>query len=187
MVLVDTRNDYEYRLGHFENAINPNTPSFRAFPNYVAQNLCADKDQSVAMYCTGGIRCEKATAYLLDMGFTNVFHLEGGILNYLEQIDESESLWDGDCFVFDQRTALSHGLKTANASVCNACWKPVTEADRASEHYIPGESCPHCVHQKSTAQRLRYRERQRQIAIAKQRNEIHLGRVVEKNNINDDQ
>jgi UPF0176 protein len=184
VLLIDTRNDYEYRLGHFQNAINPDTVSFRDFPKYVSENLDPEQKQRVAMYCTGGIRCEKATAYLLDKGFSEVFHLEGGILNYLAEVEERESLWDGDCFIFDQRTALGHGLRTTNASVCNACWSPITEADRASVHYTAGESCPYCVHEKTHAQRLRYRERQQQVSLARQRNEKHIGRTVENRSTN---
>jgi UPF0176 protein len=181
VLLIDTRNDYEYRLGHFHKAINPDTPSFRAFPAYIREQSDIDKTRPVAMYCTGGIRCEKATSYLLENGFTNVFHLEGGILNYLESVPETDSLWKGDCFVFDQRTALGHGLETSSASVCNACWEPVTEEERDSPEYIAGESCPRCAREKTESQRSRYRERQRQIAIAKERSEKHMGRVLARN------
>lgn len=180
VILIDTRNDYEYRLGHFEKAINPDTPSFRAFPAYIRENPDIDKDRPVAMYCTGGIRCEKATSYLIEQGFRKVFHLEGGILKYLEQIEEADSLWSGDCFVFDQRTALGHGLQASAASVCNACWEPLTEEERDSIHHVPGESCPRCYSDKTDLQRSRYRERQRQIALAKERSEKHMGRVLER-------
>lgn len=180
VVLIDTRNDYEFRLGHFKNAIDPQTDAFSEFPQFVHEHLDPERTPKVAMYCTGGIRCEKATSYLLERGFKDVFHLKGGILNYLESIEEKDSLWSGECFVFDQRTALGHQLETTDASICNACWRPVTAAERLSEHFVEGVSCPNCYATKTEDQRERYRERQQQIALAKTRGEKHMARVVQK-------
>ncbi|XQW85612.1 rhodanese-related sulfurtransferase [Thalassotalea piscium] len=178
VLLVDTRNDYEVEIGTFKNAVNPNTESFREFPEYVKNNLDKNKHKKVAMYCTGGIRCEKSTAYLKEQGFEEVYHLEGGILKYLEEVPEDETLWQGECFVFDGRVAVNHNLEQGQYDQCFACRYPITEEDKHSEHYIKGVSCPRC-HDKMTAeQKSRFAERERQIELAKQRGDIHIGGEV---------
>jgi UPF0176 protein len=178
VLLVDTRNDYEIEIGTFKNAINPNTESFREFPEYVKNNLDKTKHKKVAMYCTGGIRCEKSTAYLKEQGFEEVYHLEGGILKYLEEVPESDTLWQGECFVFDGRVAVNHSLEQGVYDQCFACRYPITEQDKQSEHYIKGVSCPKC-HDKMTAeQKAGFAERERQIELAKQRGDIHIGGEV---------
>lgn len=144
VVVIDTRNDYEVGIGKFRHAINPETKSFREFPEWVKKQPALREKPKVAMYCTGGIRCEKSTALLKSMGFENVFHLQGGILKYLETVPESESLWEGECFVFDERVAVSHGLKPGTHSMCRACGMPLSETDMKSPAYIAGEQCPHC-------------------------------------------
>ncbi|GAA5133883.1 rhodanese-related sulfurtransferase [Thalassotalea piscium] len=178
VLLVDTRNDYEIEIGTFKNAINPNTESFREFPDYVKNNLDKNKHKKVAMYCTGGIRCEKSTAYLKEQGFEEVYHLEGGILKYLEEVPQSNTMWEGECFVFDGRVAVNHNLEQGEYDQCFACRYPITEAEKQSEHYIKGVSCPKC-HDKMTAeQKARFAERERQIELAKQRGDIHIGGEV---------
>lgn len=173
--LVDTRNDYEVHLGSFEGAENPETRSFRAFPQWVAQNLDPRRDQHVAMFCTGGIRCEKATAYLKQQGFRNVYHLEGGILNYLETVDQTESAWRGDCFVFDNRVTVDHELREGDLEVCPACRMPVTEVDRRSPRFELHVSCPKCFERLTPERREALLERARQIELAARRGEKHLG------------
>ena len=153
VLLVDTRNDYEYAVGTFAGAINPNTETFREFPKYVEKNLDKTKHKKVAMFCTGGIRCEKSTAYLNELGFENVYHLKGGILKYLEEVPAEESMWQGECFVFDQRVTVKHGLEQGTYDQCYACRMLITEAEKLSEHYAKGVSCPHC-HDKATAEQL---------------------------------
>ncbi|MGF1459482.1 MAG: rhodanese-related sulfurtransferase [Leptolyngbyaceae cyanobacterium] len=144
VVLVDARNDYEVGIGTFKGAMNPHTESFRELPDYLITQLDPQKHPKVAMFCTGGIRCEKATSYLLKHGFQEVYHLQGGILKYLEEVPETESLWEGECFVFDERVAVRHGLQPGSHELCYACGNPVSERDRAHPHYAPGISCPHC-------------------------------------------
>ncbi|GHE92931.1 oxygen-dependent tRNA uridine(34) hydroxylase TrhO [Thalassotalea profundi] len=178
VLLVDTRNDYEIEIGTFKNAINPNTESFREFPEYVKNNLDKTQHKKVAMYCTGGIRCEKSTAYLKEQGFEEVYHLEGGILKYLEEVPESETLWQGECFVFDGRVAVNHNLEQGEYDQCFACRYPITEQDKASEHYIKGVSCPKCHDKMTDEQKSRFAERERQIELAKQRGDIHIGGEV---------
>lgn len=175
VLLVDTRNDYEVEIGTFENAVNPNTESFREFPEYVAKNLDKNKHKKVAMFCTGGIRCEKSTAYMKEQGFDEVYHLEGGILKYLEEVPSSDTMWQGECFVFDGRVAVNHDLEQGQYDQCYACRFPLTEAEKASEHYIEGVSCHRCHDKVTEAQRNRYAERQRQIALAAERGEAHIG------------
>ncbi|WP_210444725.1 rhodanese-related sulfurtransferase, partial [Vibrio crassostreae] len=142
VILVDTRNDYEVDIGTFKNAVNPNTETFREFPQYVEENLDPKKHKKVAMFCTGGIRCEKSTAYMKEQGFDEVYHLEGGILKYLEEVPEEESMWEGDCYVFDGRVAVNHQLEKSGYDVCNACRLPITDEDKASEHFEKGVSYP---------------------------------------------
>ncbi len=175
VITIDTRNDYEVRIGSFRNAINPNTESFRDFPAYVEKELSDKKDRKVAMYCTGGIRCEKSTAYLKKLGFDQVYHLQGGILKYLEEVPEDESLWEGECFVFDERVAVNHQLQPGQYTQCHACRAPLNAADLTSDYYVAGESCPYCHDDTSEEQRARFRERQKQIQLAKQRGDQHIG------------
>lgn len=175
VVLIDTRNYYEFQVGTFKNAINPNTESFREFPQFVAEHLQPAKQKKVAMFCTGGIRCEKSTAYLKAQGFDEVYHLKGGILKYLESVPEHESQWQGECFVFDERITVNHQLQPGSYAQCNACRLPITAADQASPLFQAGISCPHCYDKVSATQKARFTERQKQIDLAKQRGEQHLG------------
>ena len=175
VVLVDTRNEYEYEVGTFKDAVNPHTESFREFPDYVKENLDPNKHKRVAMFCTGGIRCEKSTAYMKQQGFEEVYHLKGGILQYLEDVPKEESLWEGECFVFDDRVTVNHDLEPGGYDQCHACRLPITEEDKASEQYVQGVSCPHCYDKTSAEQKARYAQRERQIQLAKTRGEQHLG------------
>ena len=178
VVLIDTRNDYEVQIGTFENAINPETETFREFPEYVAKTLDPSKHKKVAMFCTGGIRCEKSTAYMRQQGFEEVYHLEGGILKYLEEVPAEESMWKGDCFVFDNRVAVNHNLEKSDYDQCYACRMPITKADQESPAYVKGESCPHCIDKATEEQKARFRERERQMQLAKARGETHIGSDV---------
>lgn len=173
--LVDTRNEYEVHLGRFEGAENPHTRSFRDFPAWADTHLDPQRDKHVAMYCTGGIRCEKATAYLLEKGFENVYHLDGGILNYLEHVDRQGSAWEGECFVFDNRVTVDHDLAEGDFDVCPACRMPLTEADRASPKFELHVSCPQCFDRLTEEKREGLLERARQMALAEARGEKHLG------------
>jgi len=180
VILIDTRNDYEIEIGTFENAVNPNTTSFREFPAYVKNNLDKNKHKKVAMYCTGGIRCEKSTAYLKEQGFEDVYHLEGGILKYLEEVPAKETMWQGECFVFDGRVAVNHELEQGQYDQCFACRYPITEEDKTSEHYIKGVSCHRCFDKMTDEQRSRFAEREHQIDLAKKRGEAHIGGDMKK-------
>jgi UPF0176 protein len=173
--VVDTRNDYEIEIGTFKNAINPKTDTFRNFPEYVAQNMDPEKHKKVAMFCTGGIRCEKSTAYMKEQGFDEVYHLEGGILKYLEEVPEENSLWEGDCYVFDGRVAVNHQLEKSGYDMCNACRLPITQQDKESELFEKGVSCPKCSHKHTDEQKARFREREKQVQLANARGEIHVG------------
>lgn len=175
VVLIDTRNDYEYQVGTFKNAINPNTESFREFPAFVQDQLNPEQHKKVAMFCTGGIRCEKSTAYLKELGFDEVYHLKGGILKYLEEVPAEDTLWQGECFVFDERVTVNLQLEKGQYDQCNACRLPITEADKASSHYQQGVSCPHCYDKVSAEQKARFSEREKQMALAKQRGVAHIG------------
>jgi UPF0176 protein len=175
VLLVDTRNDYEVEIGTFKNALNPDTESFREFPEYVKQNLDKEKHKKVAMFCTGGIRCEKSTAYLKEQGFDEVYHLEGGILKYLEEVPKDDSMWEGECFVFDGRVAVNHDLEQGKYDQCFACRYPITEAEMQSPHYIKGVSCHRCHDKVSDEQRSRFLERQKQMDLAEKRGEAHIG------------
>jgi UPF0176 protein len=175
VILIDTRNDYEYAIGTFKNAINPKTTAFREFPGYVKTHFNPKKHKKVAMFCTGGIRCEKASSYMISEGFDEVYHLEGGILKYLEEVNPEESLWQGECFVFDQRVAIKHGLEEGNYDQCYACRYPLSQEDMKSENYTPGISCPYCF-DKHTLQKLNsLTERQKQVILAKKRGIDHIG------------
>ncbi len=173
--VVDTRNDYEIEIGTFKNAVNPETETFRDFPEYVAQNMDPNKHKKVAMFCTGGIRCEKSTAYMKEQGFEDVYHLEGGILKYLEEVPEEESLWEGDCYVFDNRVAVNHQLEKSGYEMCRACRLPITQDDINSADYEEGVSCPKCVGQHTDEQKARFREREKQVKLARERGEVHVG------------
>lgn len=175
VLLVDTRNDYEIQIGTFENAVNPNTETFREFPKYVKDHLDPKKHKKVAMFCTGGIRCEKSTAYLKEQGFDEVYHLEGGILKYLEEVPKEETMWQGDCFVFDNRVAVNHDLESSQYFLCHACRMPITEAEMNNEFYVKGVSCLHCHGKHSPEQLARFHEREKQIQLAKARGEEHIG------------
>jgi len=173
--VIDTRNHYEYNLGTFKGAEDPNTRSFRDFPEWAKSHLDPKTDKHVAMFCTGGIRCEKATSYLLDLGFEHVYHLDGGILNYLETVEEKDSLWQGDCFVFDNRVTVDHDLEEGDFEVCPACRMPLTAEDRASPLFELHVSCPRCHHRLTEERREGLLERARQIELAEQRGERHIG------------
>ncbi len=175
VVLIDTRNDYEVGIGSFAGAVDPQTTTFREFPAYVRDNYHPAKHKKVAMFCTGGIRCEKASAFMLKEGFEEVYHLQGGILKYLETVPEQESLWQGECFVFDNRVAVNHKLEKGQYDQCYGCRHPITERDKLSEHYLRGVCCPGCYDTLSTDQRVRFGERQKQIELAQSRNETHIG------------
>ncbi len=168
VLVIDTRNNYEVAMGSFQGAINPQTHSFREFPNYVNQNLEPSQHKKVAMFCTGGIRCEKATSFLLSKGFKEVYHLKGGILKYLEKVNPDESLWDGECFVFDERVAVKHGLEKGSYEMCLGCGHPISEKDKLSSDYEEGVSCPHCISSLTSKKLERQREKQRQLKLGNQ-------------------
>jgi len=162
VTVIDTRNEYEVSIGSFQGAENPHTRSFRQFPDYVRTHLDPAKQKKVALFCTGGIRCEKASAFMLAQGFEEVYHLKGGILKYLEEVPPDDSLWQGECFVFDQRVAVQHGLEAGTHEMCRSCGHPISEADKASPDYEDGIACPYCVDQLTQAKRKRQEARQQQ-------------------------
>ena len=162
VVVIDTRNQYEVEIGTFKGAIDPKTDSFREFPQYIAENIDPQQHPKVAMFCTGGIRCEKASSYLLSQGFKEVYHLKGGILKYLEKVQPEESLWEGECFVFDERVTVKEGLEEGNYDLCYACGHPISEADKASPQYEAIVSCPHCYNDLTPEKKAKQRERARQ-------------------------
>ena len=178
VTLVDTRNTYESAIGSFKNAIKANTGSFGDFPQYARDKLDPTTHRKVAMFCTGGIRCEKSTAYLKQLGFDQVYHLQGGIIKYLEEVPESESLWQGECFVFDNRVSVNHSLEKGSYDQCHACRLPITEADKQSQKYQQGVSCPACYDSKTDNQRSRYLQREKQVRLARLRGESHIGSSV---------
>ncbi|MBV0933694.1 oxygen-dependent tRNA uridine(34) hydroxylase TrhO [Marinobacterium weihaiense] len=175
VILIDTRNDYEVQIGTFKHAVNPQTDTFREFPQYVQENLDPQKHKKVAMFCTGGIRCEKSTAYLKEQGFDEVYHLEGGILKYLEEVPQEQTMWEGECFVFDNRVSVNHSLEKGEYDQCHACRMPITAEDKASEQYEKGVSCPHCFDRLTERQRERFVQREKQAQLAKARGEAHIG------------
>jgi UPF0176 protein len=175
VILIDTRNDYEYAIGTFKNAINPKTNTFREFPEYVKTYFDPKKHKKVAMFCTGGIRCEKASSYMMSEGFDEVYHLEGGILKYLEEVKPEESLWEGECFVFDQRVSIKHGLEVGDYDQCYACRYPLSAEDIKSDKYTPGISCPHCFDTHTSEKLKSLTERQKQVILAKERGVEHIG------------
>lgn len=175
VLLVDTRNIYEYDVGTFKNAVNPNTVNFREFPEYVSKNLDPAKHKKVAMFCTGGIRCEKASSYMLEQGFEEVYHLEGGILKYIEEIKPENSLWEGECFVFDNRVTVDHHLEKGTYDMCHACRHPINDADKQSTQYVKDITCPYCYDNQSEENRLRAQERAKQMELAQKRGYAHIG------------
>ena len=183
VLVLDTRNTYEFSIGTFEKSIQPETTNFREFPDWLdsLESSDIDKNNKVAMFCTGGIRCEKASSLMKAQGFKNIYHLQGGILNYIEKVDEEESLWKGECFVFDDRVALNHNLEVGSYDMCHGCRMPITEADKHEEEYIRGVSCPNCFNSKTSDQKKRYADRQKQVDLSKLRNEKHIGATFQSN------
>lgn len=175
VILIDTRNEYEIQVGTFKNAVNPHTETFSEFPAWVEKKLHPERQKKVAMFCTGGIRCEKSTAYLKTLGFDDVYHLQGGILKYLEEVPEEESLWQGECFVFDNRVTVKHQLEPGSYDQCHACRMPISETDKKSNSYVKGISCPHCIGKHSDKQISRFTEREKQTQLASKRDETHIG------------
>jgi UPF0176 protein len=175
VLLVDTRNDYEYGIGSFKGAVDPQTQNFREFPQYVRSHLDPRKHRKIAMFCTGGIRCEKASAFMLNEGFEEVYHLQGGILKYLEEVPTEDSIWEGECFVFDHRVAVDHKLEKGQYDQCYGCRHPITEQDKQSDKYQKGVCCPLCYDSLTPDQKARFSERQKQIELAAQRGEVHVG------------
>lgn len=174
-IVIDTRNTYETKVGKFANSVDPNTEAFTEFPDWLRQHKADFTGKKVAMFCTGGIRCEKATAFARELGIEDVYHLKGGILAYLEQVPAEASLWEGECFVFDERVTVGHGLALGDAILCRACRTPVTAHDCQSPHYVDGLSCPHCHGLRTEKDRERYAERQKQVLLAKKRGGQHIG------------
>ena len=171
ILLIDARKPFEYEVGTFKGAINPNINNFRDFPKYLKK---IKKERPIAMFCTGGIRCEKASSFLKKKGFQNVYQLKGGILNYLKKINNKKSLWKGECFVFDNRISLKHGLKVGTYSMCSGCRKPISKLDKKSNKYEEGVSCPNCHDYLTNLQKERFRMRQKQINIAKSKGDKHI-------------
>ena len=177
-IIIDTRNNYEYSIGTFKNSINPKTKKFREFPEWLEKqnyNNHDKKNKKIAMFCTGGIRCEKASSLMKNKGFKNVFHLKGGILKYFECIPETQSRWEGECFVFDDRVSLKHDLSIGTYDMCHGCRMPITDKDKQSNKYIRGVTCPNCYNKKTQKQKSRYTSRQKQIDLAKKNNLKHIG------------
>jgi UPF0176 protein len=179
-LVIDTRNDYEVSIGTFEGAVNPKTTSFREFPDWFRNYQRKHNYKKIAMFCTGGIRCEKSTAFLRTEGIEDVVHLQGGILKYLETVPEEQSLWHGECFVFDNRVSVGHDLKPGTYDMCHACRQPITEADKQSPHYTKGVSCPACYNHHDEKRIKALRERQKQVDLAQQRGERHIGAAQRK-------
>ncbi len=174
VLVLDTRNTYEFSIGTFKESIQPETTNFREFTDWL-ESSDIDKNKKVAMFCTGGIRCEKASSLMKVNGFKNIYHLQGGILNYMEKVDEEDSLWNGECFVFDDRVALNHNLQVGSYDMCHGCRMPITDADKLQKEYERGVSCPNCFNNKTPDQKKRYADRQKQVDLAKLRNEKHIG------------
>ena len=174
-IVLDVRNQYETEIGSFKDSLIPQMDHFINFPDFVDSNLNPKENKKIAMFCTGGIRCEKSTAYLKSEGFKNVYHLQGGILKYLEEVQEDKSLWVGECFVFDDRVAVKHNLELGKYDQCHACRFPITDEDKAHPHFEKGSSCPRCYGSKNASQISRYREREKQVQLAKTRGESHIG------------
>jgi UPF0176 protein len=175
VTVIDTRNDYEVELGTFEGAIDPQTASFREFPDYAKQQLLPGQVKKVAMFCTGGIRCEKATAYVKELGVEEVYHLQGGILQYLEDVPAEQSKWQGECFVFDERVSVGQGLVPGPYALCYACRYPISDVEMQSPRYQKGVSCPRCYDSMDADRRERFEQRQKQVELAERRGEVHIG------------
>ena len=178
VLLIDVRNDYECSIGTFNNSVNPKTKTFKDFPKWVDSQDFSESDKNskkVAMFCTGGIRCEKASSYMKNEGFNDVYHLKGGILKYFESVDEDNSLWQGECFVFDDRVSVKQDLSVGSYDMCHGCRLPITDLDKDSNKYQKGISCPSCFDTKTDEQKSRYASRQLQVNLAKERNEKHIG------------
>ena len=175
VIVIDTRNHYEYEVGTFPNAIDPQTDSFREFPAFAEQLAETSRDRPLAMFCTGGIRCEKATALMMELGFDEVYHLQGGILKYLEEIPPGENRWDGECFVFDTRVAVDRDLAEGGYVQCHACRRPLSSEDMASDDYVEGVSCPGCIGDLDQERKARLEERSKQVALARDRGDTHIG------------
>ena len=177
-IVIDTRNNYEYSIGTFKNSLNPKTSKFREFPNWIKEQKFTKEDKkhkNIAMFCTGGIRCEKASSLMRAQGFDNVFHLKGGILKYFEDIPEADTRWQGECFVFDDRVSVKHDLSEGSYDMCHGCRMPITEDDKLSAKYIRGVACPDCFDKTTEEQKSRYMSRQKQVDLAKKRNQKHIG------------
>lgn len=179
VMTIDTRNDYEVMIGSFKGAVNPKTDTFKDFVDYTQKNLMHHKDKPIAMFCTGGIRCERSTAYLKAIGFKEVYHLKGGVLKYLEEIPQEESLWEGECFVFDQRVSVKHGLESGSYDMCFGCRMPISENDKKSPHFLEGVHCHHCYDKYDAQHFQRVSERHKQIQFAKAKGKKHIGDVSE--------
>ena len=179
VMVLDTRNTYEFSIGTFNGSIQPETTNFREFPDWLEtiESTGIDKNKKIAMFCTGGIRCEKASSLMKAKGFKNIFHLQGGILNYMEKVDEEDSLWNGECFVFDDRVALNHNLEVGSYDMCHGCRMPISDADKLEEEYERGVSCLNCFYEKTPDQKKRYADRQKQVDLAKLRNQKHIGAI----------
>lgn len=177
VLVIDTRNHYEYEVGTFENAVDPGTRSFREFPDYARRLAAENPNQRLAMFCTGGIRCEKASALMMELGFKEVYQLRGGILSYLSQVDDADNKWHGECFVFDSRVAVDRDLEEGGYVQCHACRRPLSREDLASADYREGVSCPHCINETDPARAERLEERRKQVALARQRGTTHIGAV----------
>ena len=181
VLVLDARNTYEFSIGTFEKSIQPETTNFREFPDWLEdlESSGINKNNKVAMFCTGGIRCEKASSLMKAKGFKNIYHLQGGILNYMEKVDAEDSLWKGECFVFDDRVALNHNLEVGSYDMCHGCRMPITDEDKLEEEYVRGVSCPNCFNKKTPDQKKRYADRQKQVDLAKLRNEKHIGAIFQ--------
>jgi UPF0176 protein len=178
VVVIDTRNSYEFEVGTFPNAIDPKTDSFRQFPDFAEKLAKTSRDKPLAMFCTGGIRCEKATALMLELGFEEVYHLQGGILKYLEEMPVEQNRWDGECFVFDTRVAVDRDLAEGGYVQCHACRRPLSTDDMASPDYQEGVSCPKCIDEVDEEHKAGLRERQKQVELARQRGDTHIGQKL---------
>ena len=181
VLVLDTRNNYEFSIGTFKESIHPETTNFREFPEWLEEleSSGINKNNKVAMFCTGGIRCEKASSLMKKKGFKNIYHLQGGILNYMEKVEAEDSLWEGECFVFDDRVALNHNLEVGSYDMCHGCRMPITDANKLEKEYVKGVSCPKCFYEKTFDQKKRYADRQKQVDLAKLRNEKHIGAIVQ--------
>ena len=180
-LIIDVRNKYETKIGRFTNSTNPNIKNFIEFNDFIKSKLSKNKDQNIAMYCTGGIRCEKASAYMLQEGFKNIYQLKGGILKYLEEVDQKNTLWEDECFVFDNRVSVKHNLSTGSYELCKGCKDPISNDDKKSEKYEIGVSCPNCFNKRSKDQKYKSRERQKQIELFKEKGHSYAYDILNTN------